>query len=73
MGDTNFKPISMKRLVATVGLAAFGAAGLQAQTTPGLNVKSGKLDRMRLEYFSDALVDGTVRTLLAPYVALKGS
>jgi hypothetical protein len=44
-----------------------------AQTTPGLNVKSGKLDRMRLEYFSDALVDSTVRALLAPYVALKGS
>lgn len=43
-----------------------------AQTTPGLNVKSGKLDRMRLEYFSDALVDSTVRALLAPYVALKG-
>jgi hypothetical protein len=43
-----------------------------AQTTPGLNVKSGKLDRMRLEYFSDALVDNTVKTLLAPYVAFKG-
>jgi hypothetical protein len=44
-----------------------------AQATPALNVKSGKLDRMRLDYFSDALVDSTVKTLLAPYVALKGS
>jgi hypothetical protein len=43
-----------------------------AQTTPGLNVKSGQLDRMRLEYFSDALVDSTVKSLLAPYVAFKG-
>jgi len=42
-----------------------------AQATPGLNVKSGKLDRMRLEYFSDKLVDETVETLLEPYVARK--
>lgn len=42
-----------------------------AQTTPGLNVKSGKLDRMRLEYFSDKLVDETVASLLEPYVARK--
>jgi hypothetical protein len=43
-----------------------------AQATPALNVKSGKVDRMRLEYFSDTLVDETVRSLLAPYVSLKG-
>jgi len=43
-----------------------------AQSTPGLNVKSGKLDRMRLEYFSDKLVDETVEKLLEPYVARKG-
>jgi hypothetical protein len=43
-----------------------------AQVTPGLNVKSGKLDRMRLDYFSDALVDSNVRAMLAPYVAIKG-
>jgi len=29
------------------------------------------LDRMYLEYFSDTLVDQTVRSLLAPYVAQK--
>ena len=43
-----------------------------AQATPGLNVKAGKLDRMRLEYFSDKLVDETVEKLLEPYVARKG-
>ena len=44
-----------------------------AQATPALNVKSGKLDRMRLEYFSDKLVDETVTSLLEPYVSRKGS
>jgi len=42
-----------------------------AQATPALNVKSGNLDRMHLEYFSDSLVDSTVRVLLASYVAQK--
>jgi hypothetical protein len=41
------------------------------QATPALNVKAGTLDRMHLEYFADTLVDDTVRTLLAPYVAQK--
>ncbi len=44
-----------------------------AQVTPALNVKSGKIDQMRLDYFGDSLVDDTVRSLLEPYVALKGS
>ena len=44
-----------------------------AQATPALNVKSGSVDRMRLEYFSDSLVDETVRSLLEPYVARKGA
>src|SRR5579864_2672102 len=42
-----------------------------AQATPALNVKSGAIDRMRLDYFSDKLVDETVTTLLEPYVARK--
>jgi len=42
-----------------------------AQATPALNVKQGMLDRMRLLYFSDSLVDATVKALLAPYVAQK--
>jgi len=42
-----------------------------AQATPALNVRQGRIDRMYLEYFSDQLVDETVRSLLAPYVAQK--
>lgn len=44
-----------------------------AQVTPALNVKSGQLDRLRLDYFGDTLLDDTVRSLLEPYVARKGS
>jgi len=42
-----------------------------AQATPGLNVKAGSVDRMVLQYFSDTLIDKTVSSLLAPYVAAK--
>jgi hypothetical protein len=42
-----------------------------AQVTPGLNVKSGAIDKLRLDYFGDTLVDDTVRSLLEPYVARK--
>ena len=42
-----------------------------AQSTPALNVRRGRLDRMYLDYFSDSLLDQTVRELLAPYVAQK--
>jgi hypothetical protein len=44
-----------------------------AQITPALNVKAGSIDRMRLDYFGDALVDENVRSLLEPYVARKGA
>jgi hypothetical protein len=44
-----------------------------AQVTPALNVKSGQIDRMRLDYFGDSLVDDTVRSLLEPFVARKGA
>jgi len=44
-----------------------------AQITPALNVKAGSIDRMRLDYFGDALVDANVRSLLEPYVARKGA
>lgn len=43
-----------------------------AQATPALNVKSGKIDRLRLDYFADKLVDATVSRLLEPFVARKG-
>ena len=42
-----------------------------AQATPALNVQKQRLDRMYLEYFSDTLIDQSVRSLLAPYVAQK--
>jgi hypothetical protein len=35
------------------------------------NVRSGALDRMQLEYFSDSLLDATVRELLAAYIAVR--
>ena len=41
------------------------------QATPALNVKAERLDRMLLSYFSDTLIDQTVREMLAPYVAQK--
>ena len=42
-----------------------------AQATPALNVKANTLNSMHLEYFADTLVDATVQTMLAPYVAQK--
>jgi len=42
-----------------------------SQATPALNVRRGYLDKMRLEYFSETLLDQKVRALLAPYVAQK--
>jgi hypothetical protein len=42
-----------------------------AQATPALNVRANRLDQMSMEYFADSLIDGTVRKLLAPYVAQK--
>ena len=40
-----------------------------AQSTPGLNVKSSKMDTMQVQYFSNSLVDAAVQAMLAPYVA----
>jgi len=40
-----------------------------AQATPGLNVKSSKIDTLQTQYFSDSLLDSQVRALLRPYVA----
>ena len=42
-----------------------------AQANPALNVHTGTLNTMRLEYFSDSLLDSNVQTMLAPYVAQK--
>ena len=40
-----------------------------AQATPGLNVKSSKMDTLQTQYFSDSLMDSQVKALLRPYVA----
>ena len=40
-----------------------------AQATPGLNVKSSKLDTLQTQYFSDSLLDVQVQAMLRPYVA----
>ena len=40
-----------------------------AQATPGLNVKSSKLDTLQTQYFSDSLIDSQVQALLRPFVA----
>jgi hypothetical protein len=40
-----------------------------AQATPGLNVRSSKMDTLQTQYFSDSLIDSQVQALLRPYVA----
>ncbi len=40
-----------------------------AQATPGLNVKSSKLDTLQTQYFSDSLLDAQVQAMLRPFVA----
>ena len=40
-----------------------------AQATPGLNVKSSRVDTLQMEYFSDSLLDKQVQALLRPFVA----
>lgn len=42
-----------------------------AQTTPGLNVRSSRLDTMQMQYFGPTLIDDGVRSLLRPYLAEK--
>jgi hypothetical protein len=42
-----------------------------AQATPGLNVKTSKVDTMWLQYFSASLVDPTVQAMLKPWVSVR--
>src|SRR5579863_1145446 len=44
-----------------------------AQSTPALNVRTGRVDVMTMDYFSDSLLDQGVVSMLAPYVAQKVS
>lgn len=57
-------------VVATDGLKVACAQIVKnAQATPGLNVKSSRVDTLQMEYFSDSLLDKQVQALLRPYVA----
>jgi hypothetical protein len=38
---------------------------------PAMNLKSTRVDKLKIEYYSDALVDESVRALLSPYVAQR--
>lgn len=40
-----------------------------AQATPGLNVRSSRVDTLQAQYFSDSLLDSQVCALLRPYRA----
>lgn len=42
-----------------------------AQVTPSLNVKSTKMDTMRMDYFAATLLDEQVKSLLRPYVSSR--
>ena len=55
---------------ATAGLKVACAQIVKnAQATPGLNVRSSRVDTLQMEYFSDSLIDSQVKALLRPYVA----
>jgi hypothetical protein len=42
-----------------------------AQATPGLNVKSSKVDTLQLDYFSGSLIDPMVQSMLKPWVSVR--
>ncbi|MGB7188843.1 MAG: hypothetical protein WBD10_01780 [Acidobacteriaceae bacterium] len=72
-------PYNEVEVTYTAGLAVIPDAVLcacalivkNAQATPGMNVKSSKMDTLQMQYFSSSLIDATVRELLAPWVAAR--
>ena len=72
-------PYNEVEVTYTAGLAVIPDAVLSAcalivknaQATPGMNVKSSKMDTLQMQYFSSSLIDATVRELLAPWVAAR--
>lgn len=50
---------------------ACGQIVRNAQATPGMNVKSSRLDTLQMQYFGTSLVDEQVQMLLRPYVAQR--
>ena len=72
-------PYNEVQVVYTAGLAtlpdAVKCACAQivknAQATPGVNVKTAKIDTMWLQYFSASLLDETVQAMLRPWVSTR--
>ncbi len=50
---------------------ACGQIVRNAQSTPGMNVKSSRMDTLQMQYFSSSLLDEQVQLLLRPYVAQR--
>ena len=50
---------------------ACGQIVRNAQATPGMNVKSSKMDTLQMQYFSSSLLDEQVQILLRPFVAQR--
>ncbi len=78
-GGLLWQPFNELEITYTAGLAEITEAVKHAcavlirnaQATPALNVRLARLDQMQLEYFSNSLIDDSVRRLLAPYVTQK--
>lgn len=72
-------PYNEVEVTYTAGLAVIPDAVLSAcalivknaQATPGMNVKSSKVDTLAMQYFSSSLIDATVQQMLAPWVATR--
>lgn len=72
-------PYNEVMVTYTAGLASIPNAVMiacaqivkNAQATPGLNVKSSKIDDMQVQYFQNSLIDATVQTLLQPWVSTR--
>jgi hypothetical protein len=72
-------PYNEVEVIYTAGLTTLPNAVLcacaqivkNAQATPGLNVKSSKVDTLQLQYFSGSLVDPVVQAMLKPWVAVR--
>jgi hypothetical protein len=72
-------PYNEVEVTYTAGLAVIPDAVLSAcalivknaQATPGLNVKSSRMDKMQIDYFSSSLIDATAQQLLATWVATR--
>jgi hypothetical protein len=72
-------PYNEVQAIYTAGLATLPSAVKcacaqivkNAQATPGLNVKTAKMDTLWLQYFSASLVDETVQAMLRPWVSVR--